>query len=175
MKRKRGQETSKRPGKPRHGITESMTGTSSVDQSRGLSYKPLSRPSISEQPSRMPSSLWNDGNFDVGGRSLNLQVSDAPYHFTSSETTPQSSLMHHMSSQPNSPHDVRTPSLRPFPTDQAREGYPNVGVYPSLPAGAYVNPAFFAGHDHLTMRNDLPPDIQQQIDILNSLQQRTSQ
>lgn len=57
------------------------------------------------------------------------------------------------------------------------DGYPERAGYPTLPPGAYVNPAFFTRTNEATLQTpppNLPPDVQQQMDILNHFRQHAS-
>jgi hypothetical protein len=66
-----------------------------------------------------------------------------------------------------------SPSLPPYAQSHALAPT-QLPQYPSLPLGAYVNPTFLASDPRppSLQGRPLPPDIQQQIDILNSIQQR---
>src|SRR5271169_2384506 len=147
LKRKRGQETDKRRNKVEHDtvVPKGQIDRENRDRTRGLSYRPLSRPTgdISNMDGHSFRNMSNKG-------ATNQRVFDhAP--------RPRNQFYSSRSIVQNSP----PPSVNQFPLDhlsypepffrypmapnngQTDTSYPSTASYSQLPPGAYVNPTFF--------------------------------
>lgn len=164
LKRKRGQETERRnrPGQDTH-----MNPPDDVN--RGLSYRPLSRPTMDRSTRdnvsarAVPEHPRNRGNFERAQRLSDVR-----------SPALQLSSMNRFPLQPFTSYPAPNPQ---YPlTSRTVESYSDVGGYPPLPPGAYVNPAFFNGSNeaHVPTSTNLPQDIQTQMDILNNLRRYTN-
>ena len=142
------------------------------DVNRGLSYRPLSRPTMDHSTRdnvsarAVPEHPRNRGNFERGQRLSDVR---------SISPALQSSSMNQFPLQPFTSYPAPI-SQYPMLTSQTVESYSDVGGYPPLPPGAYVNPAFFNGTNEpaVPMSINLPQDIQIQMDILNNLRRYTN-
>lgn len=149
LKRKRALEIGRRGNGRR---SENRSGSDERDQF--LAYRPLSRPS--HHPSVHPIA-----SVEQFQRRPDQQVE----------------MEHHTQPSPAfvAPHYWAQYSPSPPPYAQSLAlATTQIPQYPSLPPGAYVNPTFLARGQRppLLQSPSLPPDIQQQIDILNSVQRR---
>ena len=172
LKRKRGKETDRR-NKPGQDADMKSHG----DVSRGLSYRPLSRPNVdrstkdSVSKRTVPEHPPNRGDFERGQRPPD------EFHSTRSITSAlQSSNINQFPLQSFTSYPAPI-SRYQMSTSQTGDRYSDIGGYPSLPPGAYVNPTFFNRTNAPaipTSSTNLPQDVQLQMDILNNLRRHTN-
>jgi len=171
LKRKRGQETDKRRNKVEHDtvVTTGQIDRENKDRTRGLSYRPLSRPTgdissvyVHSFRNRSNKSATNKKTFDNATRPRNRSrptVQNSPPPSVNQFPLDHLSYPEPFFRYPMTPNEGQTDT-----------GYPGSGCYSQLPPGAYVNPTFFTRENETTPQTSspsLPQDVQQQMDILN--------
>jgi len=164
LKRKRKDESNKK----RSGITHNIPSTSAMppsDHLESLSYRPLSRTTFSRHTGTCTHTQVIQGAPARQSTLNGFQSHTVPLDVSSSMTQSLPTIP----SQLSYDREMWRHSSRP--SGRKSEEH-SVGDYPSLPPGAYVNPSFFIRPTDPAPPPSLrlPPDIQQQLDILNRLQ-----
>jgi hypothetical protein len=169
LKRKREAESYNLKNRPRASETTQSRRNFSSHHNHGLAYKPLARPSSALPPP--PRTQYGITpplqRSNHGGRLPQRLSSSAAY---SPPPSARDSFAYFTPVQDSYTRPLMSPVMQENGNHQA---FPLVGGYPSLPPGAYVNPAFFSrSNDQRIPSHNLPLEIQHQMDILKTIQQQ---